>query len=119
MGEIYSKASQVIVWLGKADTDTQLAFDLIKRLTIELVNQWEKGQKVVDESGNEYYPLDLGSADSPGWLAWRKLFGRPWFSRLWVFQEVVLSQTALIVCGEHSAFLQTWITIIQAVSAID
>jgi hypothetical protein len=34
------------------------------------------------------------------WKALRELINRPWFSRIWVIQEVVVAKKALVICGK-------------------
>ena len=34
-----------------------------------------------------------------------RLLGRPWFTRLWILQEAVLSQSQLVTCGSESCDL--------------
>lgn len=43
-------------------------------------------------------PFIMSNKDS--WLAIERLVCRPWFSRLWVFQEVLLARSAVVVVGE-------------------
>ena len=120
MGQIYSKASQVVVWLGLADNETALAFHLIESVGEQVVEQVQKmGTDVAGNFIRECYPLDLSSADSPEWIAFRNLFKRPWFSRLWIFQEVVLAQKALFVCGKFSQSLRALTAICESVKAVD
>ncbi|KAH6682463.1 heterokaryon incompatibility protein-domain-containing protein [Halenospora varia] len=38
----------------------------------------------------------------PKWEILTKFFGRSWFSRVWVFQEVVLAKQATLFCGKKS-----------------
>lgn len=34
------------------------------------------------------------------WKALRELINRPWFSRIWVIQEVVVAKKAIVICGK-------------------
>jgi hypothetical protein len=78
MGDIYSSARHVIVWLGPAEEESDMTIDWI-----------------------------LGKVEAPGSLQMlmfrfglRALCGRPWFSRVWVVQEVALAtQDPVVVCG--------------------
>lgn len=47
----------------------------------------------------------LPPVETPVWLAVFNLAFRPWFSRLWVVQEVVLATAATILSGEYQAEL--------------
>ncbi|KAF8850448.1 hypothetical protein BDZ45DRAFT_679801 [Acephala macrosclerotiorum] len=37
---------------------------------------------------------------STAWAALRALINRPWFSRIWVIQEVAVAEKALVICGK-------------------
>ena len=121
MGQVYSRASEVIVWLGVADAETALAFNLIEDVWKQIVNLLERDNNlsVGENLLREYHRVTISSADSPEWLAFRRLFRRPWFSRLWVFQEVALSRWLRIVCGEFSVSLKQLIAVCRKVNALD
>lgn len=116
MGEVYNRASTVIVWLGEADEDTDTVWGLLDE-TEPL--QCPGGIRKVSGLTNShaYVPLEpeesdindrasrsremsaLMSKDQSTWDALRNLVSRPWFSRVWVFQEVVVSRHCIIRCG--------------------
>jgi hypothetical protein len=78
MGDIYSSARHVIVWLGPAEEESDMTID------------WILGK--------------VGTAGSLQMLMFRfglrALCGRPWFSRVWVVQEVALAtKDPVVVCG--------------------
>lgn len=109
MADIYSRAFMVVIWLGEADEDTSLVWSLLKNVGDQIIRLGKEG-KASGERHELYgidqnsisFSLELGQADDPSWIAFRKIFKRPWFSRVWVFQEVVLSQAAALVCGNNS-----------------
>jgi len=76
MSEIYTCASSVTVWLGKAADDSDYVIDaILSNLTTEYTTQ----------------------RFMAGMIA---IFMRPWFTRTWVVQEFVLNRTPpLIACG--------------------
>ena len=120
MQYVYTKASEVLVWLGLADAETPLAFNLIE----DIVRQLQAYQKDVVygqplDLWSQTHALDLRSADSSEWIAFRNLLSRPWFSRLWVFQEIILSPKALMVCGEYTTSFWTWYVVCSATRATD
>jgi hypothetical protein len=82
MGEIYKHANvRTVLWLGEADNDSHEAFKLIATAD---------RQFFVD-----YDP----SATSPALQALRILLKRPWWKRMWVIQEMMLSPNPIIKCG--------------------
>jgi hypothetical protein len=44
----------------------------------------------------------LPGFNSPQWKALDALLTRPWFTRVWVLQELVLSRDAVLICGQRS-----------------
>ncbi|KAL8845985.1 MAG: hypothetical protein Q9221_008889 [Calogaya cf. arnoldii] len=80
MRDIYRGASKVLVWLGESDGEMSMTVEhLQKRGVFQL--------QMEDELG----PFLLGLA---------KIFKQPWWSRIWVVQEVlVASEPPLLGCG--------------------
>lgn len=92
MGNVYARASQVLVWLGPEENDSDHAMELLQYL----------GERVdADPSTKSLRVSDLGRGEPE--LADRNvvlpfderalhsiahLLTRPWFERLWVRQEV-------------------------------
>ena len=82
MRQIYSCASQVLVWLGESDRDTRKAMLFLQRMS-EV--QFPKRGRI------DHFMPGL-----------EKLFAKPWWSRMWVFQEVVTaSKPPLVGCGRY------------------
>ncbi|CAH0017800.1 unnamed protein product [Clonostachys rhizophaga] len=79
MGKIYGLAMNTVAWLGEADSKTPGSFDILGELGVRL-----------QYSYRIRCPGDLIS-----------LLCRPWFSRLRIIQEVVLSENLWIKCGPH------------------
>jgi hypothetical protein len=50
----------------------------------------------------DHFP-SFKNQDSLDWVAFWNLLQRPWFSRLWVRQEMVLSGRAILACGRETA----------------
>jgi ankyrin repeat protein len=81
MTEIYSRASEVLIWFGKDDT---LAPAATAEITAYIYN-------MQDEDSADYCPT---------WNPNTTMFlSNPWFHRAWIFQEVVCSKKATIYCG--------------------
>lgn len=86
MGQIYSKAARVLVWLGPAaDGSDEL---------LEHMSQGFSGEEIADAT------LQSSSLS---------LMGRPWFTRIWVQQEIALAALdPTICCGRHTLSWATW-----------
>lgn len=123
MGSIYGRAKDVIVWLGEADEDTAMLFQHIDDVgqQIRCLVKSLGPDKAHDpkDPGAAHYPLQLSPGDAREWVAFRQLFRRPWFSRVWTFQELVLSTAAFIVCGSNSIRWDWFHLICSTVAAYD
>jgi hypothetical protein len=97
MQEIYTKCQECLIWLGESTPEAELAIDAIPRITHQLklhdaVQVWEMEGIHVPSSG---------VPDSPLWKGFVKLFSRPWFKRVWTFQEAVLPDIVMFLCGNR------------------
>jgi hypothetical protein len=87
MGKVYSHAEQVLLWLGSSAPETETAFRFMEsKQTLSWPEDWE----------NDLNP-DLSGLNSIF-----SLLERPWFQRVWVIQEVILSNNVLMMCGDDS-----------------
>ncbi|KAK8034169.1 heterokaryon incompatibility protein-domain-containing protein [Apiospora rasikravindrae] len=83
---IFERASGAIIWLGNADDQTQEAMDFVERVA-------------------DLEQLDgvIRSDDTPKhWDTLVSLMRRPWFSRRWNFQEIIIAKRASIYCGKRN-----------------
>ncbi|KAF1968439.1 HET-domain-containing protein [Bimuria novae-zelandiae CBS 107.79] len=98
MGMIYAHATNTVIWLGDEDVDDpQVAFDMIQRVHSQL--QLYEGTIQLDDFERLKFPALYVVAVPPEWVQVLALFRRPWFSRLWVIQEAVLSMNLYVKCG--------------------
>ena len=97
MRQIYGNAEQTLVWLGKASEDSSLAIDFIPLVNKALGELG--GPETISDDTSLLAKLQT-SRDSPGWEALGSLLARPWFHRVWVVQEVALSRTVHVMCGD-------------------
>lgn len=103
MGDIYSKASRVVVWLGPAQDDSHLAIEVMSYLGSQIEVNWHD-----DAMRSAPGASDLTLSDRRVFLPvkgelWRPIFdllSRPWFDRLWVRQEIYLATSAVVFCGD-------------------
>ncbi|RYP12250.1 hypothetical protein DL765_007435 [Monosporascus sp. GIB2] len=93
MREVYSRASVVIAWLGEADESLAAA---AREMVEEFAEQFKSG------TGNavEYYIRYAHSPDDR-LPALQAFLNNPWFTRMWVIQEVAMSRELHVVYGRE------------------
>ena len=92
MPELYSKASSVIIWLGKSDPTSDEAIDLIR--TDPAANL----MSLVQPAGQAILNFEFTTQQ---WQAIADLLLRKWFTRLWTLQEVLLPTKTTALCGSR------------------
>lgn len=90
MGSIYTTATRTIIFLGTSSPDEHLLMESI-RARIRLLLYPPKAHS--DDSSLDYKLLMLPAVKSA-------IIARPWFRRLWVLQELVLSSDPWVQCGQ-------------------
>ena len=94
MSEIYSSAQRVLVFLGRANRNSDLVMECMD----------DVGQKLT-RVGRPIFLDDLstyGLKDKTDdlWPAIGHFCRRSWWERLWILQEVILARTCIVMCGE-------------------
>lgn len=86
MAQIYSKACNVICWLGEASVDSSLAISTLKM-------------------GGKYwrFPFEMACFNpaSSLWGPIRNLIRRPYWTRVWIAQENHVAQQRVFMCGDE------------------
>ena len=98
MAELYSRAQTVLIWLGEADDQSDMAMEFFP-IFVELA-QHDDGRS---------RSLQLSQAPS-GIIPWRgalatslrALLSRSWFGRVWTLQEAAMARNAQVWCGPKS-----------------
>jgi len=105
IAEIFRSAYRVVAWLGPAAASSQRALEALDYIgkQIEIVGGGDAycaSPAAVDRSwATTTSPLPI---DELTWNAIDELLQIPWFERLWVVQEMILSNhRAVIQCGDH------------------
>ena len=90
MGRIYSQAKFVVMWVGEEDELTSTAME-----ATEIFESLVMGDGRIKAFS--------GLVDDRSRLchAILKMLQRPYFSRAWIVQEVILSQNAIVFCGSR------------------
>jgi hypothetical protein len=89
MSRIYSQARLVLVWLGPEADDSHLALSYVKNITTDNVDT-ERDYFTAQLSIQRIYDAVLA------------FYHRPYWSRLWIQQELVLANDILLLCGAET-----------------
>lgn len=97
MHKIYEASQHVFVWLGKANTNTDVAMDFLYHLAPPPPPPPTNPQEYVPQSHwraqfhleDQFWPLHV-------------LFTRPYWQRIWVIQECLLARDLTLLCGNRA-----------------
>ncbi|KAM0720640.1 hypothetical protein Q7P37_004777 [Cladosporium fusiforme] len=114
MGDIYAKAKEVLIWLGiDLEGDALIAMDLIRDVNA----YFDRGIKAHPRLEDiPQIPEGAPLLDVSRWRSVERLASSPWFTRVWVMQEVGLAATARVLYGRHSI---PWVEVIQFIMSVD
>lgn len=115
MGLVYSLAEEVVIWLGPASSDSDLAMDTIRALSEKRALISKENYLGFATSSETLQDAGLANATEDIRSALGSLLCRTWFERLWVVQEVVLAQRRRLVCGSQ---VMVWEDFVEAIGAI-
>ncbi|KAM7182800.1 Heterokaryon incompatibility protein (HET) domain containing protein [Rhypophila sp. PSN 637] len=107
MGEIYGRAAKVVVWLGEVWEAYMTAFDILRYLadvydehTGGQVMKYEEMKNRVARLTMEGYPTSMSFKRA--FHIVQEIEAVPWFSRMWVLQELALAQSVTLVGGHQT-----------------
>jgi hypothetical protein len=97
MREIYRNAARVVVWLGHSD-DGHVA---VRQLHRVFMTGYLSAIPILGPllAACAFWLVCNGRRDPAPWEALRGLFASPWFSRVWVLQEVAVARDVRVVYG--------------------
>ncbi|KAF5566543.1 heterokaryon incompatibility het-6 [Fusarium phyllophilum] len=100
MARIYKNASQVLVYLGRGTPDSDAAMRCIRE---------------IDEPSNDdgYGAVETSAIIQQNQIAVSNLFKKPWFSRVWVLQEITFAQKATVICGDYQLSWENFKTFVH------
>jgi hypothetical protein len=119
MCDIYTVARNVEVWLGQeeGEFDTE-AMQLVADLGIAIPDAEELSTKGMNEKHRERFLYCFAESSPEKLRALGRLFKRPWWTRMWIVQELSLAKqgNAIVRCGKYES---TWLSFLVAAYAID
>jgi len=97
MGEIYRWAETVLLYLGEAEDESDLAFELLHNFVL---GYGAASEPSAGPSAEMQARAAVASLCSKDWEPVMALFRRPWFRRAWVVQEFLLAKNPVFICGD-------------------
>lgn len=91
MRRIYTEAASTFVYLGPTNDTWSLGLDLMILLGIT--------QSLLKSGMISSDMVWLPPEEHPCWVEYLSTFNKPWFSRTWILQEIVLSKNATMCMG--------------------
>lgn len=97
MGDIYKNSSCTLIWLGIGTPATAKGFEFVKVLN-------DLRERIAEIEASDSIPLTaeeraLPGLDNPQVRAFLALQSNPWFTRVWIIQEVALAAKSTITLG--------------------
>jgi hypothetical protein len=96
MPQVYTYAAKVLVHLGEQSDSSELIPDLIRKITRLNSKELRENRPRIED----IMSLGLPPPNDRSWKALIQFFCRPWFSRIWIIQEVVLARDVRFFCGD-------------------
>lgn len=95
MRNIFTSASNVVIWLGPSTPNSALGLQILSYLA---------------DTAADLENRPLWATRSPKLLqdGLRDIMAREWFWRIWVVQEAALARRAIVTCGRHHSFAWTF-----------
>jgi hypothetical protein len=108
MKEIYLQAHEVRIWLGNLASDVAVRAIVSARSIYEQCQQATNGLADLKahlygtDGSTGFKYSDAALPEHCDWKALKVLYSLPWFTRLWVVQEVALARKAICHISQHS-----------------
>ena len=88
MRDIYQQASQVTIWLGEEDDETEMGMSMIKKLE-SIQDEFADHQRLKTLTPDRASELGIPmfgetSKNLENWQSFSSILARPWFRRVWV-----------------------------------
>lgn len=111
MGSIYLRAEKVIAWLGPEDATIPDALSVLDRLAVlgrdtDFTEESQTALAHIDERlflhpEEHKEKLGIEPIQFREWLCFLAFLSRPYFSRVWIVQEITLARKLVPVCGSR------------------
>jgi hypothetical protein len=98
MGEIYSKAEIVLIWMGTTADGSDV---LLNKMPLLLKAAQEARTHYEAATDFDLYKLTTPPTTEELWGSLGLFYQRAWFHRLWVLQEAILAKRLYLICGSR------------------
>ncbi|ROW03892.1 hypothetical protein VPNG_07294 [Cytospora leucostoma] len=116
MTEIYSRAQQVIAWLGESSEIEKKCLALVAKVDINSVRYDSKSlimgirsvtDEALEEAKRKIDDIEMLLAGD-GWAqqTLKGILDRPYFYRMWILQEATVARRVTVKCGKCSIDMQ-------------
>ncbi|KAK3615654.1 hypothetical protein LTR56_026460 [Elasticomyces elasticus] len=107
MKQVYEQADSVVIWLGEPADGTWEAFQAIEYFHRSFglpYTQPEQSLASIPVKWIEERFAKIEKRYPHAWTGIRNLFNRPWWSRVWVYQEATApaKNGRIVLCGPHT-----------------
>jgi Heterokaryon incompatibility protein (HET) len=111
MKQIYQQATEVIIWLGPSNEGTEIGLEIIKEVAKRKRHSFASrtfamfagtDREMIRYSGYDEKLPGMPPRNSNKWRYVGDILQRPWFSRLWVIQEVFAARKSIMRIGLHT-----------------
>ncbi|WQF82327.1 Putative heterokaryon incompatibility [Colletotrichum destructivum] len=103
MGDVYREAEQVLIWLGPSSYETKILMDFLRALYRDTSRQKDAGDLSRAQENWLSAQQDTGIGRAALLDIRRQgltsLLEEPWFTRVWILQEVSHARAASVCCG--------------------
>jgi len=97
---IYSRASQVVIWLGADEGDAVNALPIIATTLGDYAASTKEDDPLPYRSFPREAPPGYPDFGDGKWFSLARFFDKEWFERIWVIQEAALASSAVALLGK-------------------
>jgi hypothetical protein len=124
MVDIYAEAEETLIWMGFNNTPWMEVSSLeklryVEKLVVTTIIDLTSSSDLKDSKAR-YNAILIEPAESDVLLVWETLiaiFRHPWWTRLWVHQELAAAQKATVVVGLHTFAWELFLPLLRVLGA--
>jgi hypothetical protein len=128
MGKIYTRAEKTLVWLGQENYTSSWGFKAIRFLSTIMLDALNSQHNIKEEAQQEQpqqEPSDFFQSQATNWkFVWYScaiiwLLQNPYFTRVWIIQEIALSQDIDFQLGSECVPMKQFEAAVATISTTD